>query len=139
VHEVKEHRDQVLPADHSRVVEGVLQHQGWKGASENEALEARQVVRRETGLGREPAHGLITEEQDQEGKPVHDEAASTAERDGDKEQREHHPLGLDRDAAPQHHAEDEDKVRGAAGKDEARPSRQKPLARFTGFGQPRPP
>jgi len=69
-------------------------------------------VDREPGLARESAHDLVAEEEDQERQPVGQEGAAAAEGDGDQEQRQDDPLGLDRDTSPEHHAKDQSQVEG---------------------------
>jgi len=59
VHEVEEHRHDVLGADDVGLVELVLQGDGWQRPHEQRALEAGEVVRREACLSRVPAHGLV--------------------------------------------------------------------------------
>ena len=106
VHEIEEHRDHVLRAYGFDVIEGMLQRQGGQGSREDGLLETRQVVWREAGLRGESPHRLVGEEKEHERSPVRDEGQSASHRDRDHEQRQHHPLGLNRDATPEHHADD---------------------------------
>src|SRR6266516_1092652 len=114
VHEVEKHRNEVLRADDGRLIERLLQGQRPQGARKERALQAREVVTRKPGLRRKATHGLVSEEQQEKRAPVGHECETAPKRDCDDQQREHHPLRLDRDAAPQHHAEDGREVKKAA-------------------------
>ena len=78
MHEVEEHRRDVLHADDVGSIEVVLQRQGGHRTREQRALEPGKVVGREAGLSGVAAHRLVGEEQEQEWSPVDDEGACAA-------------------------------------------------------------
>jgi len=110
VEEVKDHPGPVPDRDPGGIVEPVLKRYRRQRAGENGPLQTRDVVDREARLSGEPSHDLVAEEEDQEGQPVGQEGTAAAKRDGDQQQRQDHPLGLDRDAPPEHDAEDQPEV-----------------------------
>ncbi len=137
VHEVEEHRHDVLGADDVGLVERVLQGDGWQRPGEQRALEAGEVVRRKARLSRITAHGLVSEEEEQEWSPVDDKRPAPTQRDCDHKQCEHDPLGLDRDPPPQHDSEDQRQVDDAADNDQSRSAGLHPPC-INGCGQPLP-
>src|SRR5258708_22277118 len=138
MHEVEDHRDDVLNPNDVRVVERVLQYERWNRSAKERSLQPREIVRGKAGLRREPAHRLISKEEQEERGPVLDERAAAAQRDRDHKQGQQRPLRLDGASAPQHHAEDEQQIDNAPDKEQARPAPE-PGPDLSGGGQTPPP
>src|ERR1700737_2723721 len=94
-------------------------------------------MRGESSFGSEASHRLVTEEQNEERPPVSDKRAPAAERNCDHKQCENNPLGIDRDASPQHHPEDQREVQDASG--ENYPGTARRRLPVSGCGQQPPP
>src|SRR5205823_12699426 len=118
-------------------IEGVLHGQSRQRAGEYRPLQTREVMRRKAGLGREAPHRLVSEKEQQKGKPVGEKGAAPTHGDSDQQKREHHPFRLDRDAPPEHHPEQDREINERA--DQQRAGSAHSSAEVSEYGQQPPP